>query len=694
MFNAYFCKRYDLILHFTMKKTFTILLTALSVFFSVTSVMAQFPEWNDPNSLPKWMTPEEELRKHEIGQGFEETMAPQGPVRNIAEFERMQGVLIRYNNGLGIPMSLVVALSSHTRVITLASNNTQRNNALNAYQAAGVNMNNIEFIIAGTNSIWTRDYGPFWIIDGDGQISALDFPYNRPRPLDNAVPGHLANHIGAPLYAMNVVHTGGNYMSTGWGIAASTDLVYEENGNNSSWVNQQMEDFAGIETYHVTIDPQGEYIKHIDCWAKFVDVDKIIIGEVPPSHSRYWAYEQVADYFSNQISAYGTPFQVYRVYTPNGQPYTNSLILNHRVYVPTVNSTHDAAALAVYQEALPGYEVMGFYSSSWQSTDALHCRVKEVADINMLSVRHNPLHGLYEYQPAFEIEAEIIAHSGEDIYTDSLFLIYKANSNLIFDTLPLYHSEDHTFIGSIPVSPGDTLITYYLSAADASGRKETWPLIGAPGARSFQINPPADIQITPDSLVFETVDQAFGEGLDLIIVNPSSMDLSVQEIFYNYGTGFFNPEPILPYTIPAGDSLIVRAFLFPGVALRPDLYLHDSILVTSDLATHAVPVWVNPDLIGNVNEISSIINGFNTFPNPFESKISFGFTLKESSQVSLDIFDLQGRKIVSLLDEKKSSGQHQVSWNVRTSGNLPEGVYIARMITGKEVVTRKILFSK
>jgi agmatine deiminase len=676
-----------------MKKTITILLITLAATFTFTSVMAQYPEWNDPNSLPKWMTPEEELRKHEIGEGFEATLAPQGPVRNIAEFERMQGALIRYNNGVSLPMSLVVSLSQETKVITLASNNTQRNNAMNAFQAAGVNMSNVEFIIAGTNSIWTRDYGPFWIVDGDGQISALDFPYNRPRPLDNVVPGHLANHIGAPIYAMNVVHTGGNYMSTGWGIAASTDLVYEENGNNATWVNQQMEDYAGIETYHVTLDPQGEYIKHIDTWAKFVDVDKIVIGEVPSSHPRYWAYEQVAEYFSNQISAYGTPFQVFRVYTPNGQPYTNALILNHRVFVPTVNSTHDAAALATYQAAMPGYEVLGFYYSGWQSTDALHCRVKEVADINMLSVRHAPLHGFHEYQAEFEIEAEIIAHSGEDIYTDSLFLIYKANSNLIFDTVPLYHYEDHTFVGAIPVSPGDTLITYYLSAADASGRKETWPLVGAPGARSFQINSPADIEISPDSLVFETVYQAFSEGLDLIIKNPSSTNLTVQEIFYNYGSGYFDPEPTLPYTIPAGDSLIVHAFLFPGVAFRDDPFVYDSIFIGSELAEHAVAVWVYPGIIGGLDE-AKLLDGFRSFPNPFNHQITFNFSLNEPNFVNLDIFDLQGRKISSLIDELKTSGQHQVIWNARASGILPEGVYIARMIAGTEVITRRIILTK
>jgi agmatine deiminase len=674
-----------------MKKTITLLLTFLAVLSVFNELRAQYPEWNDPNSLPQWMTAEEELRRHEIGLGTEQTLSPPGPVRNISEFERMQGAMVRYNNGLGVPTSLVVAISQHTKVYTIAANQSQRTAAFNAYQSAGANMNNCDFIIAGTNSIWTRDYGPFWIVNGDNQVSVLDFPYNRPRPLDNAIPGHVANHLGVPLYAMSVVHTGGNYMSTGEGSAASTDLVYEENGNNSVWVNQQMEDYAGIETYHVTIDPQGEYIKHIDCWAKFLDVDKILIAQVPTSNPQYSAYEQVTMYYANQLSPYGTPYQIFRVYSPNGQPYTNSLILNHRVYVPTTNSTHDAAALAAYQQALPGYEVMGFYSSSWQSTDALHCRVKEIADIGMLSVRHIPLNGLHEYQQEFEIEAEIIAHSGQTIYADSVFIIYKANSG-DFDTVPLFHAQDHSFAGMLPVSPGDTLITYYLSASDASGRKETWPLIGAAGARSFQVTLPPDIVVMPDSLLFENIEQAFWDGVELTVNNPSSVELSVQDMIIYQNFCYFEPHPELPFTIQPGESMITTVFLTPGVSIRPDLFLLDSILVISDLASHTVPVWVNPDLLGSVHDIDPAISAFSTFPNPFTSQINFGFTLKESSHVNLEIFDLQGRKIASLLNETKSTGQHQIIWEA--SAKMPEGVYMTRIIAGNHVFTRKIVLTR
>ena len=57
-------------------------------------------EKENPNSLPHWLTPDELERLDEIGQGFEPTAPPSGPIRQPAEFEPMQGVLIRYPFGL------------------------------------------------------------------------------------------------------------------------------------------------------------------------------------------------------------------------------------------------------------------------------------------------------------------------------------------------------------------------------------------------------------------------------------------------------------------------------------------------------------------------------------------------------------------------------------------------------------------
>ena len=340
--------------------------------------------------LPQGLTEWEKNNMHLIEEMRFRTDPPPGPVRSVAEYEPMQGVLIRYP--FGISTSLIREMAEDVIIYCLVSSGLQ-NSAYNSMNNAGVNMNNVEFITGSTNSYWTRDYGPWWVVDGDGVYSIVDFTYNRPRPADNQAPLKVANHMGVPYYSADFVATGGNYMTDGTGISAATHIAYTENNecntNNQSsvplppcaYVDDIMDDYYGIDTFHVVADPNGEYIDHIDCWGKYLSPSKVLIRSVPTSNSQYQEIEEVANYFASTLTSDGIPWQVYRVYTPSNQPYTNSLILNDKVFVPMMNSGWDDDAIEVYQEAMPGYEVLGF-TGSWESTDALHCRVKGIPDIS------------------------------------------------------------------------------------------------------------------------------------------------------------------------------------------------------------------------------------------------------------------------------------------------------------------------
>ena len=55
-------------------------------------------------------------------------------------------------------------------------------------------------------------------------------------------------------------------MTDGLGTASSSDLVYSENDETDQQINDLMESYYGIDTYHVLPDPNNTYIDHIDCW--------------------------------------------------------------------------------------------------------------------------------------------------------------------------------------------------------------------------------------------------------------------------------------------------------------------------------------------------------------------------------------------------------------------------------------------
>tara|TARA_Y100001970_G_scaffold225108_1_gene277835 strand:- start:3069 stop:4346 length:1278 start_codon:yes stop_codon:yes gene_type:complete len=345
-----------------------------------------------PQELPIGFTVDEWENRNVIKQWQYRTDPPPGPVRNIAEYEPMQGVLIRYP--FGISTSIIREMAEDVIIYCLVSSN-QENSAYNSMNNANVNMNNVEFILGSTDSYWTRDYGPWWVVDANGEYAIVDFTYNRPRPNDNQAPSKVSAHLGVPYYSADFISTGGNYMTDGFGISASTQIAYTENDecdtNDQSsiplspcaYVDNIMDEYYGIDTYHVVADPNNEYIDHIDCWGKFLSPNRLLIREVPSSHPQYDEIEDIVDYFQNASTSNGDSWEIFRVYTPNDQPYTNSLILNNKVFVPIMNSSWDDEALEVYQIAMPNHEIFGF-TGSWQSTDALHCRVKGIPDISYI----------------------------------------------------------------------------------------------------------------------------------------------------------------------------------------------------------------------------------------------------------------------------------------------------------------------
>ena len=438
---------------------------------------------DNPDSLPIHMTPEEELRIDEIGKGFQPTDAPPAPIRQPAEFEPMGGALIRYP--FGISYGIIAEMSEDVEVVTIVASESQRNYVINQYQTYGVNLDHCSFLIAPTDSYWTRDYGPWFIFNGNDEQGIVDFIYNRPRPHDDQIPIVYGNWQGIPVYGMNLVHSGGNYMTDGQGIAVSTNLVWTENpGYTHEQINQMVEDYLGVTIYHVVTDALGASIKHIDCWAKYLAPDVIMIIEVSPGHSHYDEIEEAVMYFENQTTCYGTPYEVIRVYTHLNEPYINSLILNDKVLIPITGSQWDDEAIESYENAMPGYEILGF-TGSWLSTDALHCRVMGITDRYMLYIEYTPLTGNLTSHDGYEIEAKIFPYSGEDIITSSTGIYWKTeDSNWDFIEMePIGNDLYHAVIPQ-PLET-DTIVYYYIHAEDESGRSENHPYIGALDAHSF-----------------------------------------------------------------------------------------------------------------------------------------------------------------------------------------------------------------
>ncbi len=628
-----------------------------------------------------------------LSQRITPTDPPISPVRAVAEFEPASAVLIRYP--LGIPTSFVALLSQEIEVICIVEDNWDQNQAQSAFDAAGVNNDNLSFMTADTDSYWTRDYTSWFIVDGNYDMSVLNFEYNRPRPYDNQFPQAFAQTYNYPYYAMNIEQTGGNFMTDGYGIAASAHIAYTENGNNQTLVNTTMEQYMGITNYMVIQDPNNTYIDHIDCWGKFLDVDKVLIREVATSHPQYDEIEEVADYFAATNCSWGYPYQVFRVYTPNDQPYTNSLILNDRVFVPQTGSTWDQQALETYESAMPGYRIFGVTNNTynpWESTDALHCRTHEIPDRDMLSIQHYPQYGEVEDE-LVTIEATVIALSEEEIYSDSTLVYYKEEGATSWDYAILEYQGNNLWSTEIGPFQTNQVIHYYLHSADESGRSEDYPFIGAQDPFEFVYTANTQENLPPE-INFDPVVSIQNDQLPLeLICNVTDPDDNLMSVSLYYD---INGQTSTISFFPLEDDTYRVEW---DIDYNPDG--NNAISYRIEAQDNQGLMSATPDyplnlvVANDANEVNQAFGFKSIYPNPFNDSSSIKFTSKENQQ-TIKIYNIKGQLVKEIRTNSKAGRTFDVKWNGKDSqGNkVSTGVYYLVLESDNQRDVKKVLMLK
>lgn len=102
---------------------------------------------------------------------------------------------------------------------------------------------------------------------------------------------------------------------------------------------------------------------------------------------------------------------------------------------------------------------------------------------------------------------------------------------------------------------------------------------------------------------------------------------------------------------------------------------------------------------GMGNDIEPIIKTTrleNNYPNPFNPSTSIQYSLRTRSCVRIDIFNIKGQKVRTLIDEQKEAGIHSVEWNGKddSNNNTGSGVYFYKMTTPDYSSVHKMILMK
>ena len=338
------------------------------LFLCMTLLVAQTKE----ALLPIWMTPEESLRANEIGIGHEITTPPDGWVETPAEFETLRGVFVTwiYGNYNSIFKQIVEEVVEVCKAYIIVSSISEQNNITNYLQTQSVPLDSIVFYVWPRNSIWVRDYGPWFMREQDNSEGIIDFIYNRPRPLDDTIPWRIGQAWAFNVYGSPLEHAGGNFMVDGLGTGFASTLILQENPQyTAAQIESLMLAYSGLEQFVVLPRINIEYTGHIDLWTKILNDTLVMVGEYAPGHPNYTLLNDNADSVSRCKNREGFPYRIVRMPMPwstsSAPPsYLNSLFVNNKVLVPLWSEPEDTTALSIYQQALPDHEIVGINCSA------------------------------------------------------------------------------------------------------------------------------------------------------------------------------------------------------------------------------------------------------------------------------------------------------------------------------------------
>ena len=444
-----------------------------------------------------------------------------------AEWEPALGAMVAWPPI--VPESLLVEIARDDRLYLLVEDPAGQADAERAMARLRIDPARVQFIVApaGDARSWPRDWGPFPLFDEEGAFRLarhrfVDYPgatancdgwlYSERalyfmdfRP-DDAATAIVARALGLPTTSLPFALTGGNALVDGHGTAFSTCVMLNENrrafrmGEDEFY--RAVESRLGITRYVVVPNFEWFGIQHIDCLLKPLDEETILVKRLPEGHPDHEPIEAIARDLASRTGPYGRAYRIRRIDTPPYlfgffvPNYTNSLILNRKILVPLYGIPADEKALATWREIMPGYEVIGFRNDSgydWNWLDALHCRVRAVWDPGMLYMSHRPIDGRVEPAPSYPVEVLIRDYSRAGLVPEELRLRWRPGGETDWRTVQLDPgSAPHVYGAAIPSpGPGST-IEYYLSSADASGRRETLPRVAPKGYYSFSILPARD----------------------------------------------------------------------------------------------------------------------------------------------------------------------------------------------------------
>jgi len=255
----------------------------------------------------------------------------------------------------------------------------------------------------------------------------------------------------------------------------------------------------------------------------------------------------------------------------------------------------------------------------------------------------------------------------DSLIIGSVDLEYAPGESLIVD-IPIYFVTDDS-ISSVMVpivwnSPDNNI---EVISSDWSGIFDSWESTYSNDDNNWFVGF-NDLGGTEEQYLFTNSDRHLGLTLRFRIDN----DASEQYISLSIGNGPYNLP--LNFGVTTGD-------------------------MDQDLTPVVVPGYIRYGAVGIDDEPTALPNEYalsQNYPNPFNPETNIEFQIPHSSYVSIEIFNLLGQNVRTLISEQKQAGFYTARWNGRNDGGqiVPSGIYFYRIAADGFSKTKKMIMLK
>ncbi|SMC81489.1 agmatine deiminase family protein [Moheibacter sediminis] len=520
---------------------------------------------NAQEVLPKGLTAEEQgLITSFQFKGTQITPAPELPVRTAAQWEEVEYVVIRWTNEFqNIQRQIVAAAIQECKVLIATQNQTSVQNYLTSN---GIDLTNVEFLNAPSNSIWIRDYAGNTVYTNDvGERALVDWIYNRPRPQDNLLPSYHADYLDIPLYVTDnspndLVNTGGNFMSDGMGNAFASKLILDENAAGNPYgvsvkseeqIDLILKNYMGIDSYRKMETLPYDGIHHIDMHMKLLDEETILVSQYPEGVADGPQIEENIEYITNTFQTpFGNDYEIHWIPAPpspngshpdNGAPYrtyTNAVIINKTILVPTYRPEVDAEALQIWEDLMPGYKIVGIDVDNTENlialSGAIHCITHTIGVANPLWITHEKLRNVTTTSN-IPVEAQIKHISG----VEEAKVFWKESDETVFQEATMTNTSGDIWTTNLTIPTDAEEINYYIWAEANSGKSISRPLPAPEGFWTFNVT-----QMSTEEFAANNIQGPYpNPAKDKVHFNLKNISGQVNVSIYNVlGENLFNQK--------------------------------------------------------------------------------------------------------------------------------------------------------